>query len=459
MNLDFATLLLLAILGLFLLAIAISRPELGLAALIIVVYTNLSDVLISRFGFPSIAQPLVGLLGVVILARWVVFQDTFEGWTKLAILLGIYTFLGYLSIFYASDVALAKETLIYYLKNAIIGLVVILLLKKEDHLKWAVWSLLAAGIFMGSISTYQVFTGHIGNTYWGFGRVLDNGGGDFRLWGSIGDANYYAQIMVALIPFAVERFLHEKKLILRFLSVWAIFVFLVTIYYTFSRGGFLALLVVGFLIFARQPSRPYTGLILLGILLFVGYQFVPAQYSQRIGSLFQLVPGENTTGKIDTSLQGRTSASIIGWTMFSDYPVLGVGVGNFNANFDRYARQLGLSHEAGSAHNLYLEIAAERGLVGLLSFIAILYFTFRVLQRTKVSFLRKNFQEMANICDALTASLAGYLVGAAFLHDAHIRYLWLLLGIAWSVPQVLSSLVGEPLAEDRLNSLKIAYNE
>jgi len=459
MNLDFATLLPLAILGLFLLAIAISRPELGLSALIIVVYTNLSDVLITRFGFPSITQPLVGLLGVVILARRFIFQDTFEGWAQLAVLLGIYMFLGYLSVFYASDVALARETLIYYLKNAIIGLIVIFLLQKQIHLKWAIWSLLGAGIFMGTISTYQVFTGNISNAYWGFGTVLDNGGGDFRLWGSIGDANYYAQIMVTLLPFAMERFMHEKKIVLRFLSGWAIFVLLVTIYYTFSRGGFLALLVVGFLVMARQPSRPYAGILLLGIALFLAYQYLPTQYTQRITSLFQLVPGSNTSAKIDVSLQGRTSANIIGWTMFTDHPVLGVGVGNYNANFNYYARRLGLSSEAGSAHNLYLEIAAERGILGLLSFAAIIYYTFRVLQRTKESFLRKKFQEMANICDALTSSLVGYLIASTFLHDAYIRYLWLLLGIAWSVPQVFKSLAGESLAEDTLDSLKMAYNE
>jgi len=457
MNLSFTVLASLIILGLFFLAMTISRPELGLSALIIIVYTNLSDVLISNYGFPSITQPLIGVLGVVILARRFIFQDNFEGWSPLAVLLGIYLFLGYLSIFYATDPGLAKDTLVYYLKNAVIGLLVVFLLQRKMDLNLVIWSLIGTGIFLGTISTYQVFSGNYANTFWGFGQSIDNGS-SIRLWGPIEDPNYYAEIMVALVPFAVERFLHEKKIIFKMLSGWAIFVLLVTIYNTSSRGGYLALLVIGFLIFASQPSRPYAGIVLFGILLFASYQYLPDRYTERFATLLELVPGANTSGKIDVSLQGRSSANIIGWTMFTDHPIFGVGAGNFNANFDHYARELGVSHEAGAAHNLYLEIAAERGILGLLSFIAIIYFTLRVLKRTKASFLSKNFKEMANICDALTASMVGYLVAAAFLHDAHIRYLWLLLGIAWSVPQVFTSLASEQMAEQQLNSLRMVSN-
>jgi O-antigen ligase len=138
---------------------------------------------------------------------------------------------------------------------------------------------------------------------------------------------------------------------------------------------------------------------------------------------------------------------------------LGVGVGNYNANFTYYARELGLSHEAGAAHNLYLEIAAERGILGLLAFLAIIYSTFRVLNSTKRMALNKNFKEFAAICDALSTGLTGYLVAATFLHDAHIRYFWVLLGIAWSVPQVLNSLAGRSYKTESLRSLRAIYND
>lgn len=459
MNLSVGVLLSLGILGLFVVALAISKPDLGLSALIVVVYTHLSDVLIQNYDLPSTTQPLIALLILVILIRRFMYHEEYEGWQQLTVLLGIYMFLGYLSIFYASDRALVTETLLYYLKNAVIGLVVIFLIQKESSLKWAIWSLLAAGIFMGTISTYQVMTGTFSNDYWGFGRTIEDNIQGFRLWGSIGDANYYAQIMVALVPLAVERFLNEKKRIFRLLAGWGAVACVLTIYYTFSRGGFLALLIVILLIFLRQPSKPYAGFIMFGLFALAAYQFVPAQYTDRITSLFQLVPGVNVSAKKDASLAGRASANIIGWTMFSDHPILGVGVGNYNANFNYYARELGLSHEAGAAHNLYLEIAAERGIFGLLSFGAIVYSTFKVLNSTKRGALRKNFKELASICDALNTGLVGYLVAATFLHDAHIRYFWLLLGVAWSVPQVLNSLSGTVLKRETLYNLRTIYNE
>ncbi len=459
MNLSIGVLLTLGVFGLFIVAMAISKPDLGLSALIIVVYTNLSDVLIQNYGLPSTTQPLIGLLLLVILIRRFMYREEYEGWSQLTVLLGIYMFLGYLSIFYAMDSDLVTETLLYYVKNAVIGLIVIFLIQKESSLKWAIWSLLAAGIFMGTISTYQVMTGTFNNSYWGFGKSIDNTVQGFRLWGSIGDSNFYAQIMLALVPIAVERFMHEKKQILRLLAGWGAFVCVLTVYYTFSRGGFLALLVVIMLIFLRQPSKPYVGLVMFAVLALVAYQFLPAQYTARITSLFQLIPGVNVSAKKDASLTGRASANIIGWNMFSDHPVLGVGVGNYNANFTYYARELGLSHEAGAAHNLYLEIAAERGILGLLAFSAIIYSTFRVLSNTKRMALNKNFKEFAAICDALSTGLTGYLVAATFLHDAHIRYFWILLGIAWSVPQVLNSLSGHSYKQESLRSLRAIYND
>jgi O-antigen ligase len=116
---------------------------------------------------------------------------------------------------------------------------------------------------------------------------------------------------------------------------------------------------------------------------------------------------------------------------------------------------LGLSRSAVSAHNLYIEIAAERGILGLLSFAAILYATFRVLHSTKRAALHKNHKELASICDAFSAGLTGYLIAATFLHDAHIRYFWLLLGIAWSVPQVFHSLSGDASKQVSLRNLRI----
>ncbi|WP_410964468.1 O-antigen ligase family protein, partial [Salmonella sp. SAL4447] len=51
-------------------------------------------------------------------------------------------------------------------------------------------------------------------------------------------------------------------------------------------------------------------------------------------------------------------------------PLLGVGPGNYQHNFQTYSRRLDLwpRQEDRQAHSLYLEIAAERGVIGLAGF-------------------------------------------------------------------------------------------
>jgi len=435
MTLDYGTLLLLAVPGLFLLALSIAKPETGLAVMVFVVYTNLSDVLISEFGFPSVTQPLVALAVVSVVARLLLFQEKIRGWTQPFVLLSIYTILGYISIYYAADVKVATEALTYYSKNAIIGLLVVFVIQKPSSLRWAMWALIFAGILMGTISLFQVLTGTFSNNYWGFGDTihLDDG---YRIAGSIGDPNYYAQIMVALLPIILGRFLYHKSFILRSLAGWSLFVCVLTALYTYSRGGFLALAVVGFLFFIRQPARPWTAAIVITAVVLIVFQFLPSQYTSRISSLFEFAPGnERTSAKTDASLEARSASNLVALKMFLDNPIFGVGVGNFNVRYDYYARQYGLGHETTGAHNLYLEVASERGLLGFFSFFAIIYSTFMVLQRTKLKAEKENLDELVGMCDSLTLSLAGYLVASIFLHGAYVRYLWLLLGIAWGTPQ------------------------
>ncbi|GAB4506249.1 MAG: O-antigen ligase family protein [Anaerolineales bacterium] len=60
-----------------------------------------------------------------------------------------------------------------------------------------------------------------------------------------------------------------------------------------------------------------------------------------------------------------------GWAMFGDRPWLGVGFGNYEAVYPAYA--IGIWRDPlGHAHNYYINVAAEAGLVGLGAYLAVL---------------------------------------------------------------------------------------
>lgn len=450
MRMDFGLLTLLSVPALLFFILLTLRPGLGLVALIFAIYTNLSDILISKFGLPSLAQPLIGCLILVIVTRRLLFQDQYQGWVAPTLMMGAFTLLGSLSLFYATDVTRASASLLAYLKNVIIGIVVIFFIQSPRTLRWAVWALLISGILMGTISLYQEITSTFNRLYAGFGQVVVFTGGEYRLAGVLNDPNFYGQIMVVLVPLAFERLLHEKFIFLRILAGWALFVCTITILFTYSRGDFLALGIVCLLMVIQQPRRPWMPAFLLLAFGLLVYQFIPERYTQRISSLLQVIPGASNSVTIDPSLQARATTDIVGWTMFTANPIFGVGVGNFNTLYDYYARQLGLGQnvETESAHNLYLQIAAERGIVGFISFGVIIYFAFVMLARARTRFSNQNMGDFANLCTAMSIGLTGYLVAALFLHDSYIRYLWLLVGIACSFPQAARNSVSPIQPED-----------
>lgn len=60
-----------------------------------------------------------------------------------------------------------------------------------------------------------------------------------------------------------------------------------------------------------------------------------------------------------------------GWAMFSDRPWLGVGFGNYEAVYPAYA--IGIWRDPlGHAHNYYINVAAEAGLLGLAAYLAVI---------------------------------------------------------------------------------------
>src|SRR5437763_1963092 len=83
----------------------------ALPLLVLIVYTNASDLAIRALSIPSILQPLIAIIAIAV---WL-FRSTLEPseilFQPLTILLGAYCFLLFCSSLWASDVALADQRL------------------------------------------------------------------------------------------------------------------------------------------------------------------------------------------------------------------------------------------------------------------------------------------------------------------------------------------------------------
>jgi O-antigen ligase len=122
---------------------------------------------------------------------------------------------------------------------------------------------------------------------------------------------------------------------------------------------------------------------------------------------------------------------------------LGVGVGNFPFYYPLYA-PLDLSYEyqvgLSDAHNLFLDVAAETGVVGLVLlaafFLSLLYGGFR--SSLAGAWTRARGDPLANIGLALTAALAGGLLMQLTYSYSYYPFVWVLAGVAGSLPLVLA---------------------
>jgi putative inorganic carbon (HCO3(-)) transporter len=172
----------------------------------------------------------------------------------------------------------------------------------------------------------------------------------------------------------------------------------------------------------------------VAIALGLSVAMVPGAVWDRLGTVLRPLQGTQAVGEvIDTSVELRLGAQQVALEMFLDHPFLGVGAGNFPPLYPPYSQQLGVTAVASEfyPHNLYLQVLAETGAVGLLAFLPVvlgplvaLDLRRRALKSSPLVAL--DWHELAF---GTEVALGCYLLSSVMLHGAYPRYLWMLLAL------------------------------
>lgn len=421
--------------------LTIANLEFGLLVFIVLTYLRISDIAVHNYGTPSLARLFIALLVLSLALRWAVSGQLPKGWIKPAVLVLAYALVIFGSIIYAADLASAQGAAADFWKDGLITILVVALIQKKGTFRNVVWALIMAGIFVGSLSVYQYLTGTFDNNYLGFAEapvqnIVGQTEGN-RVAGPIGDPNFYAQILVVLIPLAINRMVSEKSILLKLLAGYGVFIISLSILYTFSRGGVIALLAALIALAFYRPPRLWVIGVMVAVVWVAGL-LMPSTFIDRMATVTDVLTGEQDP-RSEVSFRGRSSEMLSAWYMFLDHPLLGVGANNYPVNYQTYARKLGLDNRATlrEPHNLFIQIAAETGILGLLVFGFILYYIFRCIHLTRKGFAKIGDRDTFDLIGAFSAALIGYLAAAMFIHGAYPRYFWLLAGIGMALPQVL----------------------
>lgn len=141
---------------------------------------------------------------------------------------------------------------------------------------------------------------------------------------------------------------------------------------TFSRGAWIAVPAATLILFVAGEGR--FALRVLGV-AFVAALVVDLASGGIVRERLLGLPQ-------DWVVEQRAALLVVGLLMFREYPVLGVGPGGFAGELERFGPQIPwLWDYVGDAHNAYIQMAAETGLLGLAAFLAFVGTTLLVLLR------------------------------------------------------------------------------
>ena len=425
-------------------------PQIATLAFLFLLYINAPAVLVNFHGLPFVVgAAIIGLLGIPLVAM-ILRRERFV-FPPILMLVILYIVVLALSSLVARHFDPAWATLLVHVQEGLIPVVLLVnFIRTPAMLRAAIWALLLAGLFMGGLSVHQEVTSSYDDSYGGFAQIVGRGfspeGGELgervlrpRLAGPIHEQNRYAQVMLVLVPLAIGIAISERRWALKLLASAAGFLSFSAVVLTFSRGAAIGLMgLVGAALALRLIRvRTAVPLIFLGLTALL---LVAPDFTARIASLPEtteaLTEGRDAT---DPSILGRFTLNVAALHMFAEHPLLGVGAANFDLLSVDYANPLGLRHISlpYRAHNLYFEIAAETGILGLTTFAALMGYILSQLWRCRREAIRSAQNDHAHVATGLLFGLLAYLITAVFLHMAYERYFWILVAVSGAAIYVI----------------------
>jgi len=398
------------VLGSIAFTVILIRPEYGLYLLIFAVpWGSIREIRLGAITV-GVTEVLVGLVLAAWLAKMVATREIKTVHPPL--LLPLLTFLGaiLLSLTVTLSLQYSLKEVLKWLEVLGIYLFVANVISKREA-KGMVLLILLAGISQALLGVYQFFSRAGPEGFLLFDRFM-------RAYGTFEQPNPYGGYLGLVLPLAYSLSLgakgHEKRdrgqgtgdrggtsyslslapYLLVSLATAGLVLMLAAMLMTWSRGawlGFIAAFVVMNVVRSRRAATVFAlALILLSFVIVMGgLQLLPEAITQRFLDFLPFLSG------VDISRVEVTPANFAvierlahwqaGWDMFSEHPWLGVGIGNYEPVYPAYALPR-WDEPLGHAHNYYLNIAAEAGLVGLSAYLilwaAVFWQAWRAVRRT-----------------------------------------------------------------------------
>jgi O-antigen ligase/lipoprotein NlpI len=352
-----------------------------------------------------------------------------------------YLILGCLSLIWSVNIYNSIMTLPIFLVGLVLYFVVSNSIREQKKIERLLLIVIILGTIMGAYGILQYLGIDFG--FW-TGNI-----GRGQVFGLFGNVNYFAEYMILPLSLTIGLILSKEKVFNRFFLLLCLIIMGGALFLTFTRGSYLAIAIsipaILFLYYrssSNNTNKQYYKKIILYFLLLViialAVIYIPHPLNKEntpLGKLRNRVTIESLTS--GSSILRRVATWKFTWMMIEDYPILGSGVGTYGYQSLKYQADFfaqGKNRDiyphgfAVQAHNEYLQIWSELGIIGLLLF---LWIIFNYYRNILIHFRRLGEKEKAitiGLAAGVTAVLVDSLFGFPLQLAASISLFWIFLG-------------------------------
>jgi O-antigen ligase len=401
--------------GLAFVLVVLTNLAAGVALFAVVAFLDLLPVSGAAVTIPKAAGLLLVLAWLATLAtRREATNDFFTDHPFVSYVLLVFLAWCGASLLWAELPSAGVDNIYRYALNMLLFVVAYTAIGTRQHVVWVV-----AGFLTGAM--ISAFFGIL------FPAAPESADDIARLSGAGVEANELAAVLVATMALAAAIAAGWRRSpLVRLVALGVIGFCVFGVILSFSRGGLVALmaaLVAAVLLGGRW--RPAAVMLLLvvtiGVAGYLAYVASPLE-RERV-----------TTAQGGT---GRADIWAVGWRMVESSPTNGIGVGQFPVSSIHFLLAPGallrdefIVDEPKVAHNIYLEVLAELGVVGLVLFVSILLFSLSSAIRAARAFERSGDLKMEVIARGVAVAVIALLAADFFASEQFSKQLWLLLAL------------------------------
>ncbi|MDP6038601.1 MAG: O-antigen ligase family protein, partial [Candidatus Latescibacteria bacterium] len=427
----------------------------GFQALVLIVPLVFTS-MIQEYSTPKV---VVAEIMVIVLAIFWLLSMVLDGEVMIVDTPLYYTFLGllatsFISLFLAYNIFQGLDVLFRQVCFFLIAILVFHSVQTPEQMERLIGTMVLTGGIVAVIGLLQ----H--NGVYSFGAPWN------LPVSTIGNVNFTAQYYNVVFPLAIAMLFVVRRLWAQVGVGAACFLMSCHLVVLGSRGGWLgasvALVLIAGIALLRhfQIGRRLVDVVITGVVIVgLGWPVLTGMVgSIRIGedrNVNHLVNEywDSMTRRVEDAIRLEDDSSLqrVGlWEdtvrLIFDRPLLGVGIGNYEFSIPRFMsreslevkqrREAAVGQElmAYNAHNEYLEVWAETGLLGALAFLILLLQVGGAL----VGLIRRYVQGQVGflavgLVAAVVATLSHSLFSTNLQQPASAVYFWLVVGLVWSL--------------------------